>query len=339
MVFNLFDPEFYQANSSDLQNLDETQLREHWLNFGLDEERAFSPWVDLNVYRRNNPDLESAGLTTNRQLFEHLQSVGVSEGRQFSEQFDVAFYRNAHPDLTANGIETNEQLFEHFQTFGFEEGRPGIAPTEPIAIAPPPPVSGEILTPPPNLDPLTGSPVLASPTAPVQSSVPAPPIFPGNLTAEPPGPLPEIPPLDEPVSFEPLSPGTGDTLNADLGMALSNFNITFEDVVGAPDDLNDYYRFHLNQTSSFNGSISGSQVGLEVYRDGNQDGILQPDEVFMAGANGLSGSSDFGGPRTSVSGNLVEGTYYVRVFAANENTNYALTLSAFSDFGGPPPVA
>ncbi len=334
MVVNLFDPLFYRTHSSDLQNLDETQLREHWLNFGLDEDRAFSPWVDLNVYRRNNPDLESAGLTTNRQLFEHLQGVGVSEGRQFSEQFDAAFYRNAHPDLTAAGIETNEQLFEHFRTFGFQEGRPGIAPTE--AIAPPPSASGEILPPPPNFDPVTGSPVLASP--PVQSSLPAPPIWPGGGTAEPPGPLPEIPPLDEPASFEPLSPGTGETLNADLGMTVNNFNITFNDVVGAPDDLNDYYRFHLNQNSSFNGSISGSQVGLEVYRDANQDGILQADEVFMVGANGLRGSNGFGGPTTSLSGNLVEGTYYVRVFAGNENTNYALTLSAYSDFGGVYPM-
>ncbi|HEY9836981.1 MAG TPA: hypothetical protein V6D27_08800, partial [Vampirovibrionales bacterium] len=155
---------------------------------------------------------------------------------------------------------------------------------------------------------------------------------------EPPGPLPEIPPLDEPVSFEPLSPETGDALNADLGMVANNFNITFNDQVGASDDLNDYYRFYLNQNSSFNGSISGSQVGLEVYRDANRDGTLQPDEVFMAGANGLSGSSDFGGPTTSVSGNLVEGTYYVRVFAANENTDYALTLSAFSNFGGVSPL-
>ncbi|MCT7985058.1 hypothetical protein NG796_17440 [Laspinema sp. A4] len=336
MVVNLFDPQFYRANSSDLQNLDETQLREHWLNFGLDEARPFSPWVNLNVYRRNNPDLEAAGLTTNRQLFEHLQSVGVSEGRQFSEQFDAAFYRDAHPDVTAAGLETNEQLFEHFRTFGFQEGRPGIAPTEPIAIAPPPSASGEILPLPFNLPPLMDSPVVASLSPPLQSSVP--PIFPGNFTAEPPGPLPEIPPLDEPVSFDPLSPGTGDTLNSDLGMTLSNFNITFSDVVGAPDDLNDYYRFHLNQNSNFNGSISGPQVGLEVYRDANQDGILQPDEVFMAGANGLSGSSGFGGPTTSLNGNLVEGSYYVRVFAANENTNYALTLSAFSDWGGAYPL-
>ncbi|MCT7992846.1 hypothetical protein [Laspinema olomoucense] len=338
MVVNLFDPQFYRANSSDLQNLDETQLREHWLNFGLDEERAFSPWVDLNVYRRNNPDLESAGLTTNRQLLEHLQGVGVSEGRQFSQQFDAAFYQNAHPDLSAAGIETNEQLFEHFRTFGFQEGRPGIATTEPMAIAPPPSASGEILPLPPNLDPLMDSPVVGNLTSPVQTSLPAPPIWPGGGTAEPPRPLPEIPPLDEPVSFEPLSPDTGDTLNADMGMALSNFNITYNDVVGSPDDLNDYYRFHVNQNISFNGSISGSQVGLEVYRDANQDGILQPEEVFMAGANGLRGPSGFGGPNTSLSGNLVEGSYYIRVFAANENTNYALTFSAYSNFGGVYPL-
>jgi hypothetical protein len=326
MAVNLFDSEFYQANSSDLQNLDETQLRQHWLDFGLEENRKFSPIVNLDVYRANNPDLALAGLTTNRQLFEHLGDRGVQEGRQFSERFDVAFYRATYPDLTAAGLEGNEQLFEHFRTFGVLEGRLGIAPMAPLPPVPEP------------FDPLTGFSGVANPSPPILPPFSVPPFFPGNPTVEPPGPVPEIPGLDEPVSFAPLSPGTGNTLNADLGMGLNNFSVTFNDRVGGRNDQNDYYRFHLNQNSSFSGSLSGSQVGLEVYRDANQDGILEVDEVFMAGVNGLRGASSFGRPTLSLSGNLVPGTYYLRVFAANENTNYALTLSAFSDFAGVYPL-
>ncbi len=338
MVVNLFDPQFYRANFSDLQSLDDTQVEQHLLDFGLDEGRKFSPIVDLDVYRANNRDLESAGLTSNRQLFEHLRDFGVNEGRRFSQVFDASFYQNAYPDLTEAGIETNEQLFEHFRNFGLSEGRQGIPPTERIAIASTPSLFSETVLLPSNPDPLTGSPAFSSPSSPVQTSLPAPVPFPMNMTAEPPGPLPEIPPLDEPVSFEPLLTDTGDTLNADLGMKASNFNVTFNDQVGGPDDLNDYYRFHANSDSSFNASISGAELGLEVYRDTNRDGTLQPDEVFMAGVNGLRGQSGFGGPTTSVSGNLVEGDYYVRVFAANENTNYDLTLSVYSNFVNVPPL-
>ena len=122
MAVNLFDPNLYRAFNPDLGGLNDAQAFQHLLDFGLNEGRVYSPYVDLNLYRTNNPDLAAAGLTTNRQIFDHLSASGAAEGRTFSFVFNANFYRVANPDLAAAGL-SNEQLFEHFRDFGINEGR------------------------------------------------------------------------------------------------------------------------------------------------------------------------------------------------------------------------
>ncbi|MBW4496571.1 MAG: hypothetical protein KME26_26535 [Oscillatoria princeps RMCB-10] len=122
MAVNLFDANFYRAINPDLRGLSDGQALQHLLDFGLNEGRVFSQYVDFNVYRSSNPDLAAAGLTTNRQLYDHLLNLGVAEGRQFSSVFNALFYRNANPDLASAGL-NNEQLFDHFRNFGVSEGR------------------------------------------------------------------------------------------------------------------------------------------------------------------------------------------------------------------------
>ncbi|NER35928.1 MAG: hypothetical protein F6J93_18395 [Oscillatoria sp. SIO1A7] len=122
MTVNLFDPNFYRAFNPDLSGLNDAQAFQHLLDLGLNEGRTFSQYVDLNLYRTNNPDLAAAGLTTNLQLFDHLSAFGVAEGRTFSLVFNANFYRAANPDLAAAGL-SNEQLFDHFRGFGINEGR------------------------------------------------------------------------------------------------------------------------------------------------------------------------------------------------------------------------
>ena len=122
MAVNLFDPNFYRAFNPDLAGFNDAQAFQHLINSGLNEGRVFSQYVDLNVYRANNPDLGAAGLVTNRQIYDHLSGVGAGEGRTFSQVFNPNIYRALNPDLAAAGL-NNEQLFDHFRAFGINESR------------------------------------------------------------------------------------------------------------------------------------------------------------------------------------------------------------------------
>ena len=75
MPVNLFDANFYRAANSDLQGLSDAQALSHFQNYGLNEGRHFSPFVDLDFYRASNSDLASF---TNRQAYEHLHRFSTS---------------------------------------------------------------------------------------------------------------------------------------------------------------------------------------------------------------------------------------------------------------------
>jgi hypothetical protein len=117
MTVNLFDASYYRANSGASPKVSDAQLLDRFLNGGVNQGQAFSPFVDLSFYRASNSDLAAF---SNRQLYDHLQNFGIAEGRRFSPLVDLNFYRNANNDLSRF---SNEQLFEHLRTFGLNEGR------------------------------------------------------------------------------------------------------------------------------------------------------------------------------------------------------------------------
>lgn len=117
MPINLFDANFYRVANSDLSSLSDEQALSHFQNYGLDEGRAFSAFVDLNFYRASSLDI--TGLN-NRQAYNHLQDYGLAEGRRFSPFVNLNFYRESNSDFTGFN---NEQAFEHLQNFGISEGR------------------------------------------------------------------------------------------------------------------------------------------------------------------------------------------------------------------------
>jgi hypothetical protein len=117
MAANLFDANFYRAANADLANFNDAQALSHFQNYGLNEGRAFSPFVNLNFYRSSNSDLASFN---NQQAFDHLQNNGVSEGRRFSQFVDLNFYQTNNHDLAGFN---NEQAFGHLQSYGVAEGR------------------------------------------------------------------------------------------------------------------------------------------------------------------------------------------------------------------------
>lgn len=310
MTVNLFDANYYRSVNSDLQQFNDEQALEHFLNFGLNENRQFSRIVNLDIYRANNPDLAAAGLTTNRQLFDHLQEFGVKEGRKFSEILALTFYKANNPDL-ANF--TSEQLFQHFQDFGLNEGRLG-APTVDTSLA-----------------------ITSAPSTPYITPPMIPPMYSGNSNTSFPGSLP-IAPNTELPSFVPVGTDTGDVLNASIDMAVNNFNISLNESVGNSDP-NDYYRFVVKNYSQFNLTLSGSSLGMEMYIDRNNDGELAADELFISGASGLGGApNDYTGARTSFSGTLSSGNYYVRIFTELDQSDYQLDLSVNPNYYLPYPA-
>ena len=121
MTINLFDASYYSAHNSDLAKAGLTtndQLYSHFQAYGLNEGRAFSPYVDLGYYSQSNPDLAKAGLTTDKQLLNHLQQYGVAEGRSFSPFVDLNFYTQEYSDLSKAFGGNQEQALQHLIYYG-----------------------------------------------------------------------------------------------------------------------------------------------------------------------------------------------------------------------------
>ncbi|GAB4301911.1 MAG: hypothetical protein Fur0025_42390 [Oscillatoriaceae cyanobacterium] len=81
----------------------------------------FSPYIDLQYYINNSPDLLQAGLS-DKQLLQHLELLGLNEGRKFSLIFDPKYYIENNPDLARAGLSA-QQLLEHYQLNGINESR------------------------------------------------------------------------------------------------------------------------------------------------------------------------------------------------------------------------
>lgn len=122
----IFDANYYSTMNPDLAAaglVTPEALYNHFITFGINEGRGFSPYVDIGYYAAVNQDLTAAGLTSNRQLLDHLITYGINEKRIFSPNVDLNFYAAANPDLGAAGLTTGEQLFDHLINFGAKEGR------------------------------------------------------------------------------------------------------------------------------------------------------------------------------------------------------------------------
>jgi len=129
MTANFFDANFYRAANSDLAKFSDQQALSHFQTYGLQEGRAFSPFVNLNFYRASNSDLANL---SNSQLLDHAQTYGVKEGRKLSPFVDLDFYLAKNADLSkAFGSDSEalspkgdrEKALQHLQTFGLKEDR------------------------------------------------------------------------------------------------------------------------------------------------------------------------------------------------------------------------
>ncbi|WP_199248011.1 M23 family metallopeptidase [[Phormidium] sp. ETS-05] len=161
-ISQAFDANYYSTMNPDLAAaglVGPEALFNHFITFGIDEGRSFSPYVEIDYYAAINPDLQAAGLTSNRQFLDHLIAYGVNERRLFSPNVDLNFYAAANQDLGAAGLTTGEQLFDHLINYGAREGRQLVGdPTSNLGLKPtPPPPPPPPPLPPPGLPTLPNS--------------------------------------------------------------------------------------------------------------------------------------------------------------------------------------
>ncbi|XGV97566.1 MAG: pre-peptidase C-terminal domain-containing protein [Leptolyngbya sp. BL-A-14] len=110
----------------------------------------------------------------------------------------------------------------------------------------------------------------------------------------------------------------------DLGFIRANSPKTVNDSVSNI-DLNDFYRFTVDTDNHLSLRLSGlsADADLEIIRDSNGNGLVDPGEVIAKSQNGGSNNEliDLQG---------MSGRYYARVLSYNgiNNTNYTLSLSA-----------
>jgi hypothetical protein len=354
MAINLLDADFYRAVNPDLRGLNNQQALDHLVNFGLNEGRVFSPAVDLDFYRRNNPGLAAAGLTTRRQLYDHLSNFGIRESRPFSLVFDPAFYNNSNRDLAPAGVLGSEALFNHYQNFGINEGRASAIAFDPnfYRIANPDLQQAglnnrqlvehfqfigvnEGRTSSPNFNArfyLAANPDLQQAfgfnfrqafehylSNGIQERRIA---TPGGTPLQPLQPLPP---------FVPSGPGnTPQTaLNAGLLTGVQTFNQSISST-----NPNDYYRFSLSGPTNLNVVVNGitQDSNLELFLDSNNDGFVNATERV-----GLS--TQPGTLQDSITGFFTAGNYFVNVSQGvpGAETGYNLNLIATpvtGDLGG-----
>lgn len=127
------------------------------------------------------------------------------------------------------------------------------------------------------------------------------------------------------------SDAVGNTLNTARNLGtLSSSPLSLREYVGT-DDLDDYYRFQLDQTSNLSLSLTGMTADADLYliQDANFNGVLEAGEVldFSIAANTTADSIALAG--------LTAGTYYIGVLQYQGNTNYLLQATATpTDVGG-----
>ncbi|HEY9835487.1 MAG TPA: S8 family serine peptidase [Vampirovibrionales bacterium] len=86
----MFDPNFYRQIHPDLVNMTVSEAHDHYVQFGLLEERLAHPGFSLRAYLRRYPDLRAADWIkgSHASALHHWNLYGKAEGRDASLQLD-----------------------------------------------------------------------------------------------------------------------------------------------------------------------------------------------------------------------------------------------------------
>ena len=109
----VFNADFYQSLYSDLADMSETELKNHWKKNGLDEGRIASPTFDVTYYAEHNQDVVKAYGGDHYEMINHFVNfvVNGTENRSSSETFNVEYYKQNSSDLSTM---SNRKLFNHY---------------------------------------------------------------------------------------------------------------------------------------------------------------------------------------------------------------------------------
>ena len=152
---HFFDPKFYATQNPDLANhgiTTEAQLKDHWLTYGINEERQGSPDFNAKWYLSHHSDLGKNGIKTTEDAIRHYADHGRFEGSggrktssltsdvALSQDLDMDIYQPANPEekkvpvvinLVGGGWASAEKDHPAMQTMGKDFAKNGIAMISP----------------------------------------------------------------------------------------------------------------------------------------------------------------------------------------------------------------
>lgn len=121
LVESVFDESYYlETNPAAAAAVSQGEFAsglEHFESVGLEAGLRFTPFIDLDYYKRvANPDLSEL---TNSEALDHLLEVGIEEGRTFSQFVDLEFYKETNPEVSEL---SNSEALLHLRDIGLESG-------------------------------------------------------------------------------------------------------------------------------------------------------------------------------------------------------------------------
>ncbi len=152
---HFFDPKFYATQNPDLAKhgiTTETELKDHWLTYGIHEERQGSPDFNAKWYLSHYSDLGKNGIKTTEDAIRHYADHGRFEGSggrktssltsdvPFSADLKMDIYQPVNPEekkvpvvinLVGGGWASAEKDHPAMQTMGKDFAKNGIAMISP----------------------------------------------------------------------------------------------------------------------------------------------------------------------------------------------------------------
>ena len=122
----VFDAEYYANRYADLKEAygtDEAKLYDHFVNYGIEEGRAASPYFDVKFYmNRNTQNFRETMKGDYEKAFNHfITNIESTTLFKLSEAFDAGYYREQNPDL---GETTILGLLKHYVEIGSKKNAP-----------------------------------------------------------------------------------------------------------------------------------------------------------------------------------------------------------------------
>ena len=112
----LFDAQFYASKYPEVVSIvgnDEKALFNHFVQYGLNEGKTCSPYLNVSQYRENYPDVAQAHDHHWDDIVKHYFNYGIKEGRQsFVSQEDVAIQNTIQAGTTGTTQTNNSVILD-----------------------------------------------------------------------------------------------------------------------------------------------------------------------------------------------------------------------------------